>query len=72
MTAATKSQIRVGLIVAVVGGLLLVAFSSLAGQVVLRPEFEASQTRLETKIERVEGIAKDVLCGQNPNHWRCS
>lgn len=71
MTAQQKSAVRLGVITAVIGGLMLLAFTKAASQVVLRPEFEASQTRLETKIERVEGITKDVLCGQNPSHWRC-
>ena len=71
MTDRTKSQIRIGVITTLIGGLMLVAFTKTASQVVLRPEFEASQTKMEAKIDRIEGIAKDVLCGQNPDHWRC-
>lgn len=71
MTVQQKSAIRVGVITTVIGSLLVLAFSKAASQVVLRPEIEALESRLERKVDAVKDIALDNLCDTNPTHWRC-
>lgn len=82
MTAAQKSQVRIGVATAVIGGLTLLAFTKLSGQVILRPEIDALESRLRGEIRQVEStlerkldetkdIALDGLCATAPTHRRC-
>lgn len=57
MTPTQKSQMRVGVVTAVVGGLLLLAFTKLSGQVVLRPELQA----LESSIKQEQASVKHQI-----------
>lgn len=54
MSPQQKSQVRVGIITTLVGGLLLLAFTKLSGQVVLRPEVEALHTQMQQDRLNVE------------------
>lgn len=71
MTDRTKSQIRVGVITAVVGGLLLMAFSKVMGQVVLKPEFDSHVQRSEMLDSLLLERTTDVLCEVKPSHRDC-
>lgn len=67
MTAQQKSALRVGVLTTVLAGLFLMAFSKVAGQVVLRPEFEALELRVDHKLDRI----LDAVCVDKPSARPC-
>ena len=71
MTDRTKSQIRVGVATTVIGGLMLLAFSKVASQVVLKPEFDAHVQRAEMLDSLLLERTTDVLCEVKPSHRDC-
>lgn len=67
MTPTQRSQMRVGVVTAVVGGLMLLAFTKLTAQIVLRPEFEAHEAKIEHKLDRI----LDAVCTDKPSARPC-
>ena len=67
-------QVLVGFVTLVLGAVVLAA----SGQVIFRPEFslhEANQTakfaEQRQELDDLKSIALDILCKDQPNHWRC-
>jgi hypothetical protein len=54
VTATQQSQIRIGITTAVIGGLMLLAFTKLGGQVVLRPELDAMNASIRQDRFQIE------------------
>jgi hypothetical protein len=71
VTVASRRQIAIGVLTAVIGALLLGAVSFTREQVIFRPEFDAHvQSDTAWKREQRE-MTLDILCGQQPANRRC-
>lgn len=78
MTVQQKRQVTVGVTTAVVGGLLLFFAQKLAGQVVLRNEFDQhmqaeayAHDKQADAMRRQEELLLDFICETNPRYRRC-
>lgn len=71
MSPQAKQNLSTAIKTTVIGGLILLAASKLAGQVVLRPEYEA-HVRASAVADSLQlDVTLEVLCEVKPSSRKC-
>jgi hypothetical protein len=68
---AGQRRFVVALTTTLVGVVIISLASRLTNALVWRPEFDLHKAQEQQEREELKNMLRDVLCSQQPAHWRC-